>query len=98
MRTESRELLAVGIFGAKSRIGDRIEMLLRRGRTFSARASATGITASALVLAGLVVAGSLVPRWILFAQPARQEFEVVSVKTCAAPGGPPIVSPGKLNT
>jgi hypothetical protein len=27
MRTDSRELLAVGIFGAKSRIGDRIEML-----------------------------------------------------------------------
>lgn len=33
MRTESRELLAVGVFGSKSRIGDRIEVLLRRGRT-----------------------------------------------------------------
>jgi uncharacterized protein (TIGR03435 family) len=98
MRTESRELLAVGIFSAKSRIGDRIEMLLRRGRTFSARASATGITASAVVLAGLAVAGSLVPRWIAFAQPVRQEFEAVSVKACAAPGGSPIVSPGRLNT
>lgn len=42
MRTESRELLAVGIFSRKSRIGDRIEMLLLRGRTFSPRVSATG--------------------------------------------------------
>jgi hypothetical protein len=38
MRTESRELLAVGIFGGKSRVGDRIEILLRRGRTFCANA------------------------------------------------------------
>lgn len=43
MRTEPRELLAVGIFGNKSRIGDRIETLLRRGRTFSPRASAASI-------------------------------------------------------
>jgi hypothetical protein len=28
MRTESREMLAVGIFGGNSRIGDRIEMLM----------------------------------------------------------------------
>jgi hypothetical protein len=34
MRTKSRELLAVGIFGNKSCIGDRIEVLLRRGRDF----------------------------------------------------------------
>ena len=46
MRTESQELPAVGIFGDKSRIGDRIETLLRRGRTFSPRASAAEITAT----------------------------------------------------
>jgi hypothetical protein len=51
MRTESRELLAVGIFGHKSVLGDRIEMLLRRGRTFSPRASAAGVTVSAIGLA-----------------------------------------------
>jgi hypothetical protein len=34
MRTKSRELLAVGIFGSKSRVGDRIETLLRRGLHF----------------------------------------------------------------
>jgi uncharacterized protein (TIGR03435 family) len=82
MRTESRELLAVGIFGGKSRLGERIEMLLRRGRTFSPRASATGVAASALVLSGLMLAGAFAPRWIAFAQQqSPQQFEVASVKS-----------------
>jgi len=81
MRTESRELLAVGIFGGKSRLGDRIEILLRRGRTFSPRTSAAGVAASAIVLAALMLAGSLAPRWIAFAQQQpRPSFEVASVK------------------
>jgi uncharacterized protein (TIGR03435 family) len=85
MRTDSRELLAVGIFGgksrgSKSRLGDRIEMLLRRGRTFSPRASALGIIAGTVVLGGLLLAGSLAPRWIAFAQPPRLAFEVTSIK------------------
>jgi uncharacterized protein (TIGR03435 family) len=85
MRTESRELLAVGIFGGKSRIGERIEMLLRRGRTFSPRASATGVVASTVVLGGFLLAGSLAPRWIAFAQAQpRPAFEVASIK----PGDP----------
>jgi hypothetical protein len=101
--TESRELLAVGVFagnsrGSKSRLGDRIEMLLRRGRTFSTRASATGIAASAVILAGLLLAGSLAPRWIAFAQPARRVFEVASVRACRDRAGSPIVSPGRMNT
>jgi uncharacterized protein (TIGR03435 family) len=85
MRTESRELLAVGVFGGKSNLGDRIEMLLRRGRTFSPRASAVGVVTSALVLGALMLAGSLAPRWIAFAQaPVRPSFEVASIK----PGNP----------
>jgi uncharacterized protein (TIGR03435 family) len=85
MGTESRELLAVGIFGNKSRLADRIEILLRRGRTFSPRASATGVTASALALICFMVAFSLTPRWIAFAQQQpRPSFEVASVK----PGDP----------
>jgi uncharacterized protein (TIGR03435 family) len=88
MRTESRELLAVGIFGSKSRFGDRIEMLLRRGRTFSPRASAGGVVASALVLSGLMLAGALAPRWIAFAQvEPRPSFEVASVKPGDAGNG-----------
>jgi uncharacterized protein (TIGR03435 family) len=89
MRTESRELLAVGILGGKSRIGDRIETLLRRGRTFSPRASAAGIAASATVLIALMLAGSLAPRWIAFAQqPSRQSFEVASIKPNSSGGLP----------
>ena len=103
MRTESRELLAVGIFGIKSNLGDRIELLLRRGRTFSPRASAAGIAASAIVLSGLTLAGSLTPRWIAFAQapsagPKLQAFEVVSIKPNPS-GGDGIdmrTSPGHL--
>jgi uncharacterized protein (TIGR03435 family) len=81
MRTESRELLAVGIFGNKSRIGDRIETLLRRGRTFSPRASAAGVAASTVILGGLMLAGSLTPRWIAFAQQTSEPaFEVASIR------------------
>jgi uncharacterized protein (TIGR03435 family) len=81
MPTESRELLAVGIFGRKSHIGDRIEMLLRRGRTYSPRASLVAISVSTIPLAGLMLAGSLAPRWIAFAQQSpRPSFEVTSVK------------------
>lgn len=81
MRTDSRELLAVGIFGSKSKIGDRIETLLRRGRTFSPRAASSSIIAGVSALACLVVAASLVPRWIAFAQEQpRPAFEVASIK------------------
>ena len=85
MRTDARELLAVGIFGSRSRLGNRIEMLLRRGRTFSPHASALGIAASAIVLGALTLGASLAPRWIAFAQEQpRPSFEVTSVK----PGNP----------
>lgn len=80
MKTKSQELLAVGMLGGKSHIGDRIEILLRRGRTFSPRVSAAGVVASAVVLAGLMLGGSLVPRWIAFAQAPRPSFEVASLK------------------
>jgi uncharacterized protein (TIGR03435 family) len=80
MRIDSRELLAVGVFGSKSRIGERIESLLRRGRTFSPRASVVEVATSAAALVALTLAGSLVPRWIAFAQEAQLSFEVASVK------------------
>jgi uncharacterized protein (TIGR03435 family) len=81
MPTESHELLAVGIFGDKSRMGDRIETLLRRGRTFSPRVSAAGVAASTVILGGLMFSGSLAPRWIAFAQQTSGlRFEVASIK------------------
>jgi uncharacterized protein (TIGR03435 family) len=110
MRTEPRELLAVGIFGSKSRIGDRIELLLRRGRTFSSRASVASVIASAGILTCLLLGGSLAPRWIAFAQrQTSQRFEVASIRACrdgrgrsdtkmGSAGGSPNVSPGRLNT
>jgi uncharacterized protein (TIGR03435 family) len=77
--------LAPGLFGRGTRVGDRIEVLLRRGRTFSPRASEIDVIASLLILGLLMLGASLVPRWISFAQQApRPSFEVASVK----PGDP----------
>jgi bla regulator protein BlaR1 len=100
MRTELREILAVGIYGGKSRLGDRIEMLLRRDRTFSPRASAGSVVASAVVLGGLMLAGSLAPRWIAFAQEQPgPAFEVASVKPAEPSDKPGFLqsAPGRLN-
>ncbi len=77
MRTE--ELLALGVFGRGSRLGDRIEMLLERGRDFSPRASLSRVAASVLALVGFVIAAPLAPRLIAFAQD-RPAFEVASVR------------------
>lgn len=88
-RARRGEMLASGLFGSRSQLGDRIEMLLRRGRTFSPRTSIIGIFSSAVVLGNLMLAGSLAPRWIAFAQQERRpSFVVASVKpTPAAPRG-----------
>jgi uncharacterized protein (TIGR03435 family) len=75
------QMLASGIFGSGSCIGDRIETLLRRGRTFSPRASATGVVAGMVILGGLMLAASLAPRWIAFAQDqSARAFDVATVK------------------
>jgi uncharacterized protein (TIGR03435 family) len=98
VRTSNRELLAVGLFGRPSRLGERIELLLKRGREVSPRASASRLGISALVLLALIVAGSGAPRWIAFAQ-ARPAFEVASIRA-VKPGEhaePSLdVSPGHL--
>lgn len=77
MRTEER--LALGMFGRGSRLGNRIELLLERGRDFSARASMARVAVSAVALTGCVIAGAFAPRLIAFAQ-ERPSFEVASVK------------------
>src|SRR5579863_462956 len=77
MRT--KELLALGVFGRGSRLVDRIEMLLERGRTFSPRASVSRVTASVVALLGCMIAGAFLPRLIAFAQ-ARPSFEVATIK------------------
>jgi uncharacterized protein (TIGR03435 family) len=77
MRT--KELLALGVFGGGSRLVDRIERLLERGRVFSPRASRGRIATSLVALLGCLIAGALAPRLIAFAQ-TRPAFEVASVR------------------
>ncbi len=77
MRTE--ELLALGVFGRGSRLGERIETVLRRGREFSPRVSKARVAVSWVALLGCLIAGAVAPRWVAFAQ-ARSVFEVVSVR------------------
>jgi len=77
MRTE--ELLALGMFGRGSRLGDRIEMLLDRGRDFSPRTSLSRVAASVAAMLGCVIVGALAPKLIAFAQ-TRPEFEAASVR------------------
>jgi uncharacterized protein (TIGR03435 family) len=72
------EALASGIFGGGSRLGERIERLLERGRDFSPRASKVRVAASVAALLACVTAGSVAPRLIAFAQ--QPVFEVASVR------------------
>jgi beta-lactamase regulating signal transducer with metallopeptidase domain len=55
------EMLASGILGRHSRLGDRIEILLQRGRAFSPKTSPKGVATSAAALAILMLAGSIAP-------------------------------------
>jgi hypothetical protein len=74
-----QDLLVLGIFSSRSHLGDRIELLLRRGRTFSPRASAARVAVSCAALVGSVIASSLAPRLLAFAQPLPS-FDVASIK------------------
>lgn len=82
------ELLASGIFGSRSRLGERIERILRRHRTFSARASVARVAVCVIVLLIFALAASRAPRWIAWAQNAdRPSFEVATIKP-GEPGDP----------
>jgi hypothetical protein len=75
--TRTEQLLALGVFGRGSRLRERIEILLERGREFSPRVSASRLAVSVIALLGCVIAGALAPRLIAFAQAAPQ-FDVAS--------------------
>jgi hypothetical protein len=81
--TNQGEALASGIFGGGSRLGERIELLLERGRVFSPRISRGRVAASGVALVACVVAGAAGPRVIAFAQ-ERPAFEAATIK----PGDP----------
>jgi beta-lactamase regulating signal transducer with metallopeptidase domain len=68
--TRRRQVLATGMAEHASQLGDRIEMLLRRGREFRAHASIGRVAACAGVLAILVAVAAQAPQWIAFAQDA----------------------------
>jgi uncharacterized protein (TIGR03435 family) len=71
--------LASGIFGGGSRVGERIELLLGRGREVSGRASGGRVAMSIAALLGFVITASIAPRWVAFAQ-ARLAVETPAVK------------------
>ena len=66
--TRRRAVLATGMAGRASQLGDRIELLLRRRRNFSARISFGRIGACSAVLLVLLVLACRAPRWVAFAQ------------------------------
>ncbi len=74
------EVLASGLFGRGTRVGNRIERLLRRGQMFSPHVSGTRAVIGMAVLSALMFAGSLTPRWIAFAREPLAAFDVASVK------------------
>ncbi len=73
------EALASGIFGGGSRLGERIELLLRRGRKVSYRVSRMGLAMGGAALLGCPIAGALAPRMVAFAQ-ERPAFEAATIK------------------
>jgi uncharacterized protein (TIGR03435 family) len=95
---DNHELLAVGILGRDSRIGNRIESLLGRRRPSAPQASPKSLGATALVLATLTGAGAFAPHWIAFAEQSPT-FEVASIKTnttCGQDRQTEKFSPGRL--
>jgi uncharacterized protein (TIGR03435 family) len=65
---ETRELLALGVFGEGSRLSLRIAMLLERGRGFSTQVAKARMAVSMAMLAACVAAASLAPRMVALAE------------------------------
>ncbi len=63
-----RLMLASGMAGRASHLGQRIEMLLRRSREFAPNASITRVGVTSAILLGLAITGSQAPHWLVFAQ------------------------------
>jgi beta-lactamase regulating signal transducer with metallopeptidase domain len=75
-----RMMLASGMAGRASHLGERIEMLLHRSRDFTPKASIARVVLSTMVLVIFAIAGAQAPRWLAFAQetPAFAETPAVS--------------------
>ena len=66
--TRRRTLLASGIADGGSQLGNRIALLLGRGREFTPQASSLRVALCTAALLILVIAGSRAPAWMAFAQ------------------------------
>jgi hypothetical protein len=73
-----RTLLASGMAESGGHLGDRIEMLLRRGREFTPRTSVLRVAGMAVVLTACAAAGARMPRWIIFSTPQVRTARVSS--------------------
>ena len=67
-RAQRRVVLATGMAGSTSSLGQRIETLLESGRHFSTRASLLRVAFASLALLALVGAAGVAPSWIVMAQ------------------------------
>jgi beta-lactamase regulating signal transducer with metallopeptidase domain len=63
-----RQLLATGMAGRASHLGERIEALLRSGRDFTPHVSLVRVALGAGILFALVLLAAQTPHWIAFAQ------------------------------
>ena len=75
--TPRRELLATGMAHRSSRLGERIELVLRAKRRFVARTSFARLTLCTAAGLGVVAAGAEVPGWITLAQDSAAPVIVV---------------------
>jgi len=66
--TRYRTVLATGMAGSASHLGERIEILLDGRRQFTPRASHTRVAVTAAALLLLVAVGTRAPRWAVLAQ------------------------------
>ncbi len=67
-----RQLLATGMAGRASHLGERIEALLRSGRDFTPRVSLVRVALGAAILFALALLAAQAPHWIAFAQEPPQ--------------------------
>jgi len=84
-----RAVLATGMAGSASQLGERIEILLDSRRQFTSRASLMRIGLTAAALLALVAAGAHAPRWVVLAQssPASPARELPRNDTAVNPRG-----------
>jgi len=93
-----RLMLASGMAGRASHLGQRIEMLLRRSREFAPNASITRVGVTSAILLGLAITGSQAPHWLAFAQDLPAAPPAPPAKPAPVRGSVPPVPPRAIRT